>query len=190
LDAAVKAAAGNLALVEIDTRVKDILVTFTAALREQGIKPLLTDRGRRDALWAGLEAVAANPKFWAELTDQNSANLLQPLVAGLLKGLKSDPTKLLTGPALVEAFRRTLTALGRRGGDWVKTRNAGADIEILVTAALKRASAELAKSIDGENLPEFVERAMLGFLDAVSVSAGQSPDVKKILDTVIEAIKD
>jgi hypothetical protein len=189
LDAAVKAAAGNLALVEMDDRIRDVLSSFTVALRDEGIRPLLTDKGRRDALWAGLDAVAVNPRIWAELAAPGTAEHLQPLISALLKGLRTDPTKLLSGPVLVDAFRGSLSAIGRHGGDWIKSLNAAAEIEAFLTDALQRANAELGKSIDGEVLPAFIERALRGFLKA-KLTIGETPiDVAALLDEAVTAIE-
>lgn len=188
LDAAVKAATGNLALVEMDDKLRLVLISLTTALRADGIKPLLTNTGRRDALWAGLDAVAANPKLWAEIVDDNHVNLLQPLVSGLLHGLRTDPTNLLSGPALVEAFRLSLGALGQRGDSWIRQQNAGQELEALMSQALQRAQAELGRTIDGENLPTFLQRVILGFLAAMA-TGGAPSDPAAVIDAAVASLE-
>ncbi|TQV81860.1 hypothetical protein [Denitrobaculum tricleocarpae] len=163
-DAALKSATNNLALVEMDERFRSVLVTVGGALGAEGVRPLLTRAGRKEALTASIRAVAANPAVWAGFDE---ADILQPLTVGIIDGLISDPTKLLSGPAMVEALRKSLTAVARRGGVLLAGDAVGHDeLKNLLTLSLAAAEAEVGTSIDGENLPDFLERIILSYLAA------------------------
>jgi hypothetical protein len=56
----------------------------------------------------------------------------------------------------------------------------------LLSMALHRANQEIGKSIDGENLPIFLERVIAAFLSAsLKLSAGQAVDIEPLIDAVL-----
>lgn len=163
-DAALRSATNNLALVEMDDRFRSVLATIGGALGAEGVKPLLTRASRKDALTASIRAVAANPAVWAKFDE---ADILQPLTVGIIDALISDPTKLLSGPVMVEALRKSLAAVARRGAVLLSGDAVGHDeIKSVLTLSLNAANAEIGTSIDGENLPDFIERVILSYLAA------------------------
>ncbi len=163
-DAALKSATNNLALVEMDDHFRSVLVTIGGALGAEGVRPLLTKAGRKDALTTSIRAVAANPAVWAKFDE---ADILQPLTVGIIDALISDPTKLLSGPVMVEAVRKSLTAVARRGAVLLSDDAVGhEEIKTLLKLSLDAANAEIGTSIDGENLPDFIERVVLSYLAA------------------------
>lgn len=193
VDEAVSAAAGNLALVEMDDSLRAVLSSLGTALSQQGTRELLNARSRRDALLAGLRAVAANPVVWQAWSKPGQADLVKPLVEGLLAGLASDVelTKLVSGPVMVEAFRKSLLALGRLGAGWVTAETTEAQVEGLLTASLARAKGVVGKAVDGENLPDYLERVLVEFLKAPfdPLASDGSAKVKKITDKVVKQLK-
>lgn len=168
-DVALKSATDNLALLAMDDRFRSVLVTIGSALGTEGVKPLLTRAGRREALTVSIRAVAANPAVWAGFDE---ADILQPLTLGLIDGLTSDPTKLLSGPVMVAALRKSLSAVARRGAVLLAGDRVGhEELKSLLTLSLAAAETEIGTSIDGENLPDFLERVILSYLAAPFVLA-------------------
>jgi len=93
-------------------------------------------------------------------------NLVQPLVQAIIQGLATDPTRLLSGPVLVGAIGQVLQAAARRGQQLINQAVKSDDIKKLLTLALTRANQEIGKTVDGENLPAYLERVVAAFLDA------------------------
>ena len=148
----------------MDDRFRSVLSTLGGVLGGEGVKPLLTKSGRRDALTASVRAVAANPSVWAGFDE---ADILQPLTVGLIDALISDPSDLLSGPVMVEALRKSLTAVAKRGSVLLSDGSVGhAELNKVLTLSLAAANKEIGTSIDGENLPDFVERVILSYLAA------------------------
>jgi hypothetical protein len=161
-DAALRAATDSLALAEMDDSFRAVLATLGSVLGSEGIKPLLSRAGRKDALISSIQAVAANPAVWKKF---EQAEILQPLATGILDALTSDPSRLLSGPVLVEAMRKILSAVARRGATLLP----GGAVEQSKVAkvlgmALNAANTEIGKTIDAENLPRFLERVILSYL--------------------------
>ena len=190
-EAAVGSAAGNLALVEMDDRLRVALAAFGTSISEGGAARLLTRETRRDALLAALDAVAANPALWGRLADAQRGKTLTALARGIVAGLTQDPTRLLTGPVLVDAFRGVLVTLGRQGADWVGTRDAPEEVQRLLSSALETAGEQVGKTIDGENLPAFLERVVTGFLRAPFAAATDAgkPKIAELLGSVIDELE-
>jgi len=159
--AAIKAAAGNIALIKMDDRFQAVIVSISKSLSEDRIRGLLSPKGRRDALVAAVHAIAANPRVWGDFEERD---LILPLVEGLVQGLVSDPTNLLSGPVMVEAFRRSLIAAARRGKVLVEGKVTAGAIRELLLKVMQEVEIQIGKGIDGENLPEFLERVVLDFL--------------------------
>jgi hypothetical protein len=186
LDAAMRAANNNLALVELDDRLATILGTVGGVLARDGVKPLLTVNGRKDALLAALHAVAVNPIIWGEFA---AKDMVQPLVVGLLEGVEKDPTGLLAGPVLVESLRRSLTAVARRGNLFINDKLEPGVVRALMKVALDAAQAEIGNSIDGESVPLFLERVMLDFFKSpFAIEAADEAKIKMLADGVIAEI--
>lgn len=188
-DAALQSATSNLALVEMDERFRSVLVTIGGVLGAEGIKPLLTRAGRKDALTASIQAVAANPAVWAKFDE---ADILQPLTVGIIDALISDPTKLLSGPVMVEALRKSLAAVARRGAVLLSSDAVGhEEIKSLLTLSLIAANTEIGTSIDGENLPDFIERVILSYLAApFALAEGGSETFDDFIRGVVAQLDD
>ena len=183
VDAAIGTANDNLALIEMGDRFRVVLGAIGGALAQQGIQPLLVADGRRDVLLAALGAISANPAVWGEFA---ARDVVQPLVTGVVNGLASDPTHLLSGTVMVDSVRRSLIALARRGKVVTDDGIGPEELQGLITLSLQAADARIGRSIDGEVLPEFLERVLLGFLEAPFPLAGIDDDTFKSL--VEEAI--
>lgn len=159
-EAALDAAAGNLALVEMDAQIRVVIESFGLALADDAAKKLLTPRGRRDALIGGVQAVAANPAVWKGLGE---AKLVQPLVVAFLEGAASDPTGLLSGPVLVQGLRKSLVASARHGGDWLAKADSPAMAKAVLEALLADLQQRVGKSVDRETLPDYLEQVFVGY---------------------------
>jgi hypothetical protein len=161
--AAVRSVVNNASLIEMDERLRDVIVSFGTVFSEASIDRLTSRNGRKDLFLAALETIAVNPKMWNGLAQKN---LVQPLVLAVLRGLASDPTKLLTGPALVPVFRELLLAAARRGQQLVDDKVNPEVVRLLLETALTRANTAIGQSIDGETLPTFLRRVVDQFLKA------------------------
>ena len=140
----------------------------------------------RQALRSALQAIAANPTVWGKL---QAANLIQPLVQAILQGLATDPTQLLSGPVLVVAVSHILQAAVRRGQQLVDQKVQPDAIKNLLKAALERANQEVGKTVDGENLPIFLERVVAAFLDSpFDVTNLASADFQKLMNGVLQGL--
>jgi len=108
-----------------------------------------------------LQAVASNPKVWGEFSQRDKA---QPLVTGILDGLTKDPTNLLSGPVMVEAFRQSLRAISRRGTLFLQQENVSKEVEAVLAKTLEAADLEIGRSMTSEDIPEFLSRVLFTFL--------------------------
>ncbi|GAB4016927.1 hypothetical protein GCM10028808_46970 [Spirosoma migulaei] len=160
---AIKATADNVALLNLNTQLAGAITSIGDAIAASGLQKLTNTQGRKTILLNTLQAVAANPVVWGQL---QASTLVQPLVQAILKGLATDPAKLLSGSLLTESFSRILLAAVRRGQQLVSQTVQVGDIEKLLTLALTQANQEIGKSIDGENLPAFLERVVIAFIKA------------------------
>lgn len=186
--AAVRASADNLALVAMDERWRVVLVAIGPTLSDGELKKITTVKGRKDLFFAALQAVAANPTVWDGLA---ARQLAQPLVQAILQALATDPTRLLSGPALVPVARVVLLAAARRGErlltDDPARRVDAATIKQLLTRALAHAATGIGRSIDGETLPGYLERVVLEFL-ASPMDLADDPEVKAWLEHILSQI--
>jgi hypothetical protein len=183
--AMIKAAAGNIALVEIDDRFQAVIVSIGKSLSEDRIREVLSPIRRRDALVAVVHAIATNPKVWGDFEE---LDLVIPLVEGLLQGLVSDPTNLLSGPVMVEAFRRSLGAAARRGKVLVEEKVTAAEIRQLLVTVMQKVETQIGRGIDGENLPEFLERVVVEFLKSPFKPTGDGGE-NKIRELATKTLK-
>ncbi len=175
-NAALKAASGNLALLGMNATLTAVLSSLCNAYSNIDLKHLTDSQMRKDLLLASLQAVAVNPQVWSQWEGKK---LTQPLVEAVLLGLKTDPTKLLSGSVLVDAIRRILQATARRGGQIINASVQPDDLKNILIKCLDRANQEIGKTIDGESLPVYLERVMASFL------ANPSAVLTDILDRAI-----
>ena len=180
VDAALGAAADNLGLVAMDDRLRIILETTARSIAEDGVKQLFTSDDRRELLIATVRAVVANPDLWDGVAN---ADLAQPLVEGIVVALTSDDRNLLSGSALVETMQRVLLAVSRRGQAIVDDAAIADELRAFLTQAITAARTEIGRSIDGEMLPDFLERIAEAFLQRRS--AGEAPAFAVVLSDVL-----
>ncbi len=188
LDAALEAASQNIALAGLEDRLSTVLESIGGALAEEGVRPLLTREGRTDALLAALQVVAANPAIWRDFDERG---LVQPLVSGVLEGLATDPSRLLSGPVLVESMRLTLAAAARRGSEFLSAQGTTPNVlQRAIELALVKAQEQIGTSIDGENLPEYLERVVSTFLRApVALDSGDSAEFDELIESILSAME-
>ena len=180
---AVKSAADNVALLNINAQLAGAITSIGDAVAASGLQNLTNAQGRKSILISSLQAVAANPVVWGQL---QSGSLVQPLVQAILKGLATDPAKLLSGSLLTESFSQILLAVVRRGQQIVSKTVKAPDIEQLLTLALAQANLEIGKSIDGENLPDFLEKVVIAFLKApFNLTTAPATNFKGLVDSVL-----
>ncbi len=158
----IKSAASNLEFAKMDDQLRTLLLTVGKSVNTGDVKTkLATTENRRDALLLLLQAVASNPKVWGEFTQRDMA---QPLVKGILDGLTKDPTNLLSGPVMVEAFRQSLRGISRRGTLFLQRENVSKEVEAVLAKTLEAADHEIGRSMTGEDIPEFLSRVLFTFL--------------------------
>jgi hypothetical protein len=162
-EAALAAAAENLALLSMDARLAAVLSEFGRQIAEAGLHATLGTESRKALLLAVLDAVIANPVIWDDFAE---ADLVRPLAEAVVAGLKNDPTRLVGGPVLVASLHRVLIAAARRGRRIVEQDVDTDQLRSLLAAALERARDEIGRSIDAETLPRFLERVILAFLES------------------------
>lgn len=160
---AVKTAVSNVSLVKMDERLRPVIVAFGGTLSEASLAGLTNATGRKELFCTALETLAANPQIWNGLAQKD---LAQPLVFAVLKGLATDPTQLLTGPALVPTFAAVLRAAARRAQPLLTGNIPPAALQKLLQLSLARANAAIGQTIDGETLPFFLRRVVDEFLRA------------------------
>ncbi len=180
--AALKAASENIALVRMDARFAAIISSFCNACSGVDSKQLTTAQGRKDLVLISLQVVAANPQVWGQWEEKK---LAQPLVEAVLAGLKEDPTQLLSGPVLVDAVRRILISVARRGNQIISKSVSPEVLKNILLQCLKRANQEIGKTVDGENLPLYLERAVISFM---AVPGMKSAEMAGMLDGVIAGL--
>ena len=146
--AAIKAAADNIALLNLNDQLAATITAAGDAIATSGLLPLLNAQRGRALLLSVLETIATNPTVWSQLQDKH---LIQPLVQAILQGLATDPTHLLSGPVLVDAASRILQAAVRRGQQCIDQTVKSDDVKNLLTMALNRANQEIGKTVDGKN---------------------------------------
>jgi hypothetical protein len=158
----IKSAANNLEFAKMDDPLRTLLPTVGKWISSGDVKAkLATTENRRDALLLLLQAVASNPKVWGDFSQRKIA---QPMVTGILDGLTKDPTNLLTGPVMVEAFKKSLRTISRRGTLLLQQENVSKDVEAVLVKALEAADQEIGRSMTREDLPEFLSRVLFTFL--------------------------
>jgi len=177
----------NLGLIDMDEQLREVLISLGSAIDANGdlTETLGSLASRKQVLLAGLKAVAANPRVWKEFKE---VGLVQPLVLGVIDGLKTDGGNLLSGPALVAGLRGSLQAINRRGAKLVEDIKAKLEadenfkpeartlIQTVIRKTLETANAEVGKSITRENVPEFLERVLGNALKAGLDAAGPPLD--------------
>lgn len=158
-----RTAAGNLALLEMDDRLRPTVEALAQTFSAAGLSAIATPVGRRAMFYAGLEALAANPKIWDDFA---ARDLAQPLVRGIVQALSTNPSRLLSGPALIPAFQETLEAAARRGRVFVDKQTTPDAFQAVLVAALAAAEDAIGESIDAKTLPLYLRRVTLAFLAA------------------------
>ncbi|MFY9608693.1 MAG: hypothetical protein WAU45_08785 [Blastocatellia bacterium] len=174
IEAAIKTASENVGLINMDDRLAAVLGAIGQSLAEANLRVVLTPDGRKDVLLAALQAIATNPTVWDRLQKKN---LVQPIVQNVLAGLATDPSHLLSGPVLVYSIRSVLVVLALRGQQLIDGKVTADTIKQLMTRALDQANQEIGKSIDGENLPDYLRRIVSSYLKAPFPLTGGGADV-------------
>lgn len=162
-DHVARTAASNLALLDMDERLRSAIAAMAQTLSDQGLVSIATPAARRALFFAGLEALATNPKIWDAFA---ARDLAQPVVIAVVHALAQNPANLLAGPALIPAFQEILEAAARRGRAFIDDSATPADLEIVLTAALATAEQAIGDSIDAKTLPLYLRRVALAFLAA------------------------
>jgi hypothetical protein len=187
LDAALRTASENMSLLRMEHHLQAVLCAVSAELSREGVKRLLSVEGRKQAFFASLQAVAVNPKVWSKLAERDR---VQPLVIGFLRGIEKDPSGLLSGPVLVDYTRRSLTAAALRGNQFISGQIKPDVIQTLIRLSLEAAKDEIGKSIDGENLPVFLERMILSYLKApFHVTMTDDAEITVLAEAVVAAME-
>ena len=126
----INSATNNLEFAKMDYQLRTLLQSVGELVNSGDIKEkLATTENRRDTLLLLLQTVASNPKVWNEM---NQRDMAQPLVMGVLHGLAKDPTNLLSGPVMVDAFKQGLRAISRRGTLFIQRENSSKEVEAVV----------------------------------------------------------
>ena len=187
LDATVKAATENVALVDMDERFRVIFTELGTAVTAEGMHSVLHAEGRRQVLISIVQALAVNPRVWCGFQEQA---LVQPLVIGLINGLTTDPTRLLSGSVMVDAFRQTLTVVARHGKVLLDKQVQPDVVQRVLTFALSAANAQIGLMIDRENLPDFLRRVVSAFLQApFSLIDAEAPEFRALVRDTIASMQ-
>ncbi len=162
-DHVARTAANNLALLEMNERLRPSIVAVAQTLSAQNLASFATPATRRALFLAGLEALTTNPKMWDAFVSRDVA---QPLVLAIVHALAKNPSNLLAGPALIPAFQEILEAAARRGRAFIDESTTPAEFAIVLTAALDAAENAIGDSIDAKTLPLYLRRVTTAFLAA------------------------
>ena len=162
MDRAIQTATMNLSLLKIDIELQGVLEVVGCELSRKGIRSLLNPAMRVEVIVLAMEVVAANPKVWSRFAQKD---LVQPLVSAIFQGLATDSTALLSGPVMVEVLRSALKAVALRGQKLIDGIVSAEALEELLTLGLRKADEEIGHLIDGEILPQYLERLLHFFLE-------------------------
>jgi hypothetical protein len=111
-EAVARQASANLGLLPLNDRLAPVVEALSQTLADEGLAALTSGGGRKQLFLAGLQAVAANPRIWQRLAEQD---LAAPLVAAVIRAIAASPPGLLPGPTLAAVLGGTLQAAARRG---------------------------------------------------------------------------
>jgi hypothetical protein len=180
-EAVVRMAAGNVALTSLDERVRSVVAAFSEVLSDEGVGAFTSASRRKELFLAGLDALTTNSNIWGKFS---SRELVQPVLAAIIGALKTNPSGLLSGPALVPVFQQTLEAVALHGNAFLSGKTTPAALQIVLTTALKAAEAEVGHSIDAKTLPPLLRATVRAFLIApfeVNVGGALADLVKRQL---------
>jgi hypothetical protein len=185
--AALKTASEQRTSVDTGDAMVAVLTSVGRSLAEEGLRPRLTPAGWKAMLTLAVQVAAANPMIWKGFHEKN---LGQPVIRALMKGLASDPSGLLAGPVFVDASRRVLIAAARRGRQIIDAQVSADDLGTLITLALKRAEQEIGRTIDGENLPRFLERLVVAYLQApFPIPQSDAQRFSELVNSILPALE-
>ena len=153
----------NAALLRLETRPGEALLAVGRAIAAANLTEQVDAKGRMQILYAALRAISANPPVWSRLQEQK---LTEPLVRALLVPLKADGAGLLTGAILVDTAARLFQLVSRRGLSIVEKRVDLAALEAYLTLTVKRIEREIGRTVDGQMLPQLIERLAGAALDS------------------------
>ena len=153
----------NAALLRLETRPGEALLAVGRAIAAANLTEQVDAKGRMQILYAALRAISANPSVWSRLQEQK---LTEPLVRALLVTLKADGAGLLTGAILVDTAARLFQLISRRGLPIVEKRVDLAALEAYLTLTVKRIEREIGRTVDGQMLPQLIERLAGAALDS------------------------
>ncbi len=183
-ESALRVAAANLNLVEMDDNLRAILESLGATLADEGLGRLATARGRKDLFLAGFEAVAANPRVWEGFAEKD---LVQPIVQAVLQALANGPASLLAGDALRPVFQQMLKAIALRGRALLDAETTPRALKVLLAAALEMAAEREGRGLDAESLPGFLHRVIGEFLNQ-PFDLANKPELAAWLQRLLPAI--
>ncbi len=136
-----------------DTRYGDIIVAFSKTATELVTTRTLTGLQAADVMRAAQDAVLRNPALFARFDDE----LASIVVSGVLNGIQSGTNGLVAGATLVAVVDQTLQTVAQRGVlllEKLPTKAAlQATVDKTVAAGIRRAEAELGRSMDASGLP-------------------------------------
>jgi len=173
LDAAIKAAADNLNLARMSDNLKPVAQAFASTLKSQSIASLDTRENRIAIAKAFLVSLADNPQAWDRLGGKighGSADIVQPLLQGLIAGIAQEGAPDWSGPAMQDAIRRALGAALGQVDLLIDKKIDEAVLQAFARSAVEAARDIVAKSPDlgPEAIPRLLEGAISGFLAAVA----------------------
>ncbi len=185
MDVAIQTATRNLSLLKVDVQLQDLLEAVGVELSEQRVRDLLNPTMRAKVIVSAMEAVTINPKVWSRFAEKD---MLQPLVAAVFKGLATDGTTLLSGPVMVEGLRLILKGAALRGQKLIDGDVSAEVLQELLTLGLSKVDEEIGRSIDGETLPQYLERLLHFFFEVpFELGDASSQEFQKIHEKAIAA---
>lgn len=172
------------------TRFGDIVVAFSKTATELIMSGTLTGEQAADLMRTTQDAVQRNPALFERFDDE----LASIVVGGVLGGVRSGNATLVGGATLVAVIDQTLLTVAQRGALLLEKVATKADLEAIVTktvaAGVRRAEAELGRSMDAGRLP-FVLAGLVaaiarGELSQLQLDAGV-PEFQTVFDRLSEA---
>ncbi|MFN0087027.1 MAG: hypothetical protein ACKVX9_16675 [Blastocatellia bacterium] len=181
---ALQASTDNLALLKLDARLTGVLESVGGAIASSNLNQLLNTQGRKSLLLSSIRAVAANPAAWGKLHENE---LAQPLIQGILSGLSADRSGLLSGTLFINTASRLMSVLVRQKQMFIDKDVELKALQNFLTMAVHNVEDEIGGTIDAENLPRFLERAVVAFLKTPTRRT-EDPAilVKRLLPPLIE----
>jgi hypothetical protein len=151
----------SLGLVEMDDQLRTVLEAVAGVLTNASLAQVLSDRGRKDLFIELVNGVVSNPRVWAQLAKDD---LAVTLIEQVIRGLTTDPTRLLASPFMADTVQLVVAAAVRDGRLLIDGKVKPKIVGDLLAAALAHAQQAVGAGLDASSLSRFLAGVVEAFL--------------------------